>query len=115
MASSKPPLKVTISPGARAELKAIYAYNAEHRSPVEADRWEDFLLEGIDQLTVNHPDGKIVQGFPGLQEVTLRRSNRGHGHVVIFRVDLEAQNIRILHIYHTRQDISGRLRREGNW
>lgn len=113
MASRKPPLEITLSPAARVELRRIYVYNAENRSPGQADRYEDYLLAGIGRLSSRYGDGKPVDDFPGVQAITLRRNSRGHGHVIVYRVDPAGQVIRILHIYHTRQDIPGRMRREG--
>ncbi|MGV3616600.1 MAG: hypothetical protein ACO1SV_14825 [Fimbriimonas sp.] len=44
--------------------------------------------------------------------MSFKRNPRGHGHTVIYRLDVEAATIRILHIFHTAQDIPGRLRTE---
>ena len=109
MATGKPALTLIISPDAQSELKAVYVYNADHWGPTQADQYESFLLTGIAKLVTNHSDGRVVHGFPHLRRVTFRRRRQGHGHVVIYRVDMTEMTIRILHIYHTRQDILGRL------
>ena len=111
MATSKPALTPIISPDAQSDLKAVYVYNADHWGPTREDQYESFLLTGIAKLVTNHSDGRVVHGFPHLRRVTFRRKSQGHGHghVVIYRVDMTEMAIRILHIYHTRQDILGRL------
>jgi len=91
MAGSTPSLTVKLSPGASAELRAIYAYNADHRRSAQADKYEDFLLDGIDKLATNYMAGRPIRGFPDLWGITLRPRSGGHGHVVIYRVDQAAQ------------------------
>jgi len=69
MARRKPKLTVVLSPGARSELKGIYAYNAKHRSLAQANQYEDFLLSHIDRLATEYDDGKDYPEFPDLKSL----------------------------------------------
>ena len=42
----------------------------------------------------------------------LRKSKKGHGHSIIFKVDQAQQLVKVLRVYHTRMDIESRLKRE---
>jgi plasmid stabilization system protein ParE len=112
MARKKPSLAIVLSPTARTELKGIYAYNVEHRSLAEANKYEDFLLSRIARLATEYEDGREVPEFPELKSLTLKPSRRGEGHVVIYEIDLVTQSVHVHHLYHTRMDIQGRLESE---
>jgi len=114
MDAEQPSLIIVFAASARIELDEIWAWNKEKYNAKHAVDYLDFLLEGIGQLATKHGEGKLVDGFPQLKALTLKRSPRGHGHVIIYRVEEAVQRIRILHVYHTRQDIRGRLEMEGN-
>lgn len=102
-------MTIVYAASARAELDEMWAWNVEKHGTALAAEYLDWLQGNIDRLVTGHPDGKPVEGFPHLKRLTVRRSSRGQGHVVIFRMDEIAQRIRILHVYHTSQDIQGRL------
>ena len=112
MARRKPSLAVVLSPGARRELRDIYAYNVEHRSRTQANKYEDFLLSRIARLATEFDDGRQILGFPDLKSVTLKPSRQGEGHVVIYEIDAAAQSVYIHHPYPTNMDIQGRLESE---
>jgi plasmid stabilization system protein ParE len=112
MDARQQPLTVIYAPSARIELNEIWDYNERTYNSEHAAAYVDFLLDRIDALAINYAKGRTVEEFPGLQAMTLKRSSRGYAHIVIYRVDLDAQVVRILHIYHTAQDVAGRLRQE---
>jgi plasmid stabilization system protein ParE len=111
MATSKSPLIVSISPDANDDLWEIWGDNLEEYKSVDhADNYLAFLRTGINQLAATYDDGQELEGFPEFRCVTLRKSKKGHGHYVIYKVDQAQQLIKVLHVYHTRMDIYGRLK-----
>jgi len=110
---TNPRLTIAYARTTRSEINQIWDYNEKKYGRQHAAAYIEFLQDGIDALATTYADDRAVEGFPHLQGITLKRSPRAHGHVVIYRVDQAAQLIRILHVYHTRQDIQGRLKREG--
>ena len=112
MAPNPTPLTVVLTPAATGELAAIWVYNAERYGRTHADQYEAFLADGIDGLSTEHENGTPVEGHPGLRRTTFKPRRRGHGHIVVYRVDHAAQTVRVFHIYHTAQDIEGRLKKE---
>jgi len=106
-------LAIAYARATRSEFDQIWEYNERKYGCEHAAAYIEYLQDGIESLATKYADGRKVEGFPHIQGLTLRRSSRGHGHVVIYRVDHEAKTVRILHVYHSRQDIYGRLAREG--
>jgi plasmid stabilization system protein ParE len=108
MAQSEPAV-IVLSPGAIAELWDIWRYNATRYGEEHADRYEAFLKEGIERLSTDRQDSRTVEGFSELRSVTLKKRRQGEGHIVIYRFDTEANQVNILHIFHTKMDVQGRL------
>lgn len=102
-------MKVVYSPEARQDLRGVWRYNVEHRSVAQANAYSAFLIDGIDHLGTEYDRGRPVGGFPHLLRTTLRRRPRGDGHIVVYEVDPDAEMITILHVFHTKQDVLGRL------
>jgi plasmid stabilization system protein ParE len=110
MASGEPPLSVKISPSANADLWEIWLANLErYQSVAQADGYVDFLKQGINLLASQSSEGRPLEGFPEYRFVTLKKSQRGHGHCVIFKVDLALRTVKVLRVLHTRMDIPARL------
>ena len=98
---ANPRLTIVFAPSTRSEFDQIWDYNEKEYGREHAADYLDFLLDGIETLATKHAEGRSVEGFPQLQGLTIRRSARGHGHGVVYRVDQAAQQVRILHVYHT--------------
>ena len=105
-------MTIIYAPTTRGDLNNIWEYNNKTYGRDHAAAYIDFLQDGIDSLATSPDQGRTVENFPDLKSLMLKRSQRGEGHVVIYRVDQAKQVIRILHIYHTSQDIQGRLTKE---
>ena len=112
MARIEPPLAVNITASAQRELVRIWDYNAEHRSVRQADSWDMFLRATIEKLASTYEEGKFVEGFARLRYVTARKRASDDGHSVIYEVDAAERVVNILHVFHTKQDILGRLEGE---
>ena len=111
MAPDKPLLTVILQPRADADLWEVWKWNAERYGVDHAEGYEAFLKEGLNGLAVNYDAGKLVEGFPELKSLTMRRG-RGDGHIAIYEVDVDAGTVNVLHIYHTKMDVRGRLQRD---
>ncbi len=105
-------MKVVFAAKARVQLDEIWDYNARTYGAGHAGEYIEFLLSGIEELAKEGTDGRTVDGFPLLRAKTLKRGRRGHGHVVIYQVDEDAGIVKIWSVFHTRQDVEGRLRRD---
>ena len=112
MDAKRPRLTLIYAPATRAEFNKIWKYHEKKYNKEHAAEYIDFLPDGIDALTTDPHRGMPVDNFPQLRALTLKRSPRGDGHIAIYRVDQGKQAIRVLHVYHTAQDIQGRLRRK---
>jgi plasmid stabilization system protein ParE len=112
MAENPPTLTVIVSPTAVQELWEIWQYNAHRYSFDHAQEYEAFLAAGIGNLATTYREGRDVEGFPELKSVTLKRSRKGDGHIVIYEIDETEQTVAVLHIFHTKMDVEGRLESE---
>ena len=50
-----------------------------------------------------------VEELPPLRKLLIQKRNKVDGHIVIYEPDLVAGTVNVHHVYHTKQDISGRL------
>jgi plasmid stabilization system protein ParE len=112
MASSKSALVVSLAPAANDDLWEIWGDNAERYGLEHADSYLDFLRTGINRLSSNYDKGWPVEGFAEFKLVTLKRSRRGQGHYIIFKVDEAEGLVKVLRVYHTRMDVKSRLNAE---
>jgi len=112
MARRSPELTVVITATAQRELLRIWDYKAESRGERQADAWDDFLRRTIDGLSTDYDQARPVEGFPELRHVIARKRSSSHGHVIVYEVDSVGQAVNILHVFHTRQDLRGRLEQE---
>lgn len=112
MAKNTPTLTVIVSPTATNELWDIWQYNAQRYSFDHAQDYEAFLKAGIDALATTYNEGRDVEAFPELKSVTLKRSRKGDGHIVIYEIDEAEQTINVHHVFHTKMDVTGRLESE---
>jgi len=113
VASGKPALTVCLSPRAEDDLWAIWGDNLERYQDVHhADGYLDFLRTGINRLATEYGEGRPMAKYPEFKFVTLKKSRRGHGHFVIFRVSESEQIVKVLRVLHTRMDVEERLKKE---
>lgn len=106
-------MQIVFSKAALNELDGIWDWNLEHWGRDQAAKYQQFLEEGIAELAANPENSIPLLEYPGLRKLILKWRLGGDGHVVIFRKQSD-ELIEVLHIYHTKQDISGRLMRELN-
>jgi plasmid stabilization system protein ParE len=112
MAENPPTLTVILSPTAANELWDIWQYNAHRYGFDHAQNYEAFLKTGIGDLATTCHEGRDVAGFPELKSITLKRSRKGDGHIVIYEIDETEQTVGVLHIFHTKMDVEARLESE---
>ena len=103
-------LTVVVAPSARRDLDDIWGYNAAIYGIDHATSYLEFLQDQIQGLSSGPSAGRQVFDYPELRGLTVRRGKRGHGHIVIYRVDEAIETLGVLHVFHTAQDLSGRLR-----
>jgi len=112
MAASKPALTVILTPDAESELWEIWRRNLDRYSYDHAESYESFLKIGINRLATAYEEGDEVERFPELKSITLKRSRRGDGYIVIYEADEEDRSVIVFHIFHTKMDVQGRLESE---
>ncbi len=103
-------LPVVYAPLALQDLDVVWDWNEKTYGPDHAARYVDFLERHIDALGENHPRGRVVESRPELRYMRISRRKRGHGHIVVYRVDADAVNV--LYVFHTAQDWQAKLAEE---
>jgi plasmid stabilization system protein ParE len=98
----KRPLTVVFSEKAREDVLDIWSWNARQYDADHADRHAAFLLHRIEALAARPAAGTVVPEVQGMWRETLRRRQRGHGHIVFYVV--EADVMQIVRILHTARD-----------
>lgn len=109
MASGKPPFIVVIHPEAQEELDEIWVRNVRERGFAHAEAYDANLKKFIEDLSTDFWQGKEVEAGLGLWRMIFRKRSGGHGHVVVYWINKDTENILVVHIYHSRMDILGRL------
>ena len=109
MGDGEPKLTVVITATAQRELIRIWDFNAGAGGERVSDGWDTFLRKKIDVLGVEHYRGRPVKDFPDLKFISAKKRSRAHGHVILFQVDEQGAMVSVLHLFHTSQDILGRL------
>ena len=102
-------LPVVYAPLALQDLDVVWDWNEKTYGPDHAARYVDFLERHIDALAENHR-GRVVESRPDLRYMRISRRKRGHGHIVVYRVDADAVNV--LYVVHTAQDWQAKLEEE---
>lgn len=95
-------LRVVYSAEARLELNGIFEFNLETRGEQWAIRYVSFLEKSIANLEVDYLSGIPILDQDDLRYLIMKRRTRGGGHLAVYQV-AEAE-VRILHIFHTKQD-----------
>lgn len=102
-------MRVSLTPDAEDDLWSIWSFNVDRYGLERADRYVAFLREGIARLAAEYDLGRRVEDSPSLRTMAFRRRMGGDGHIVVYEVDLDAERITVLHVFHTKQDVQGRL------
>lgn len=98
----QPALTVIYSATALGDLDEIWDWNAKTHGPGHAAQYIEFLEQHINALSRDYGTGQVVSARPDLRYLIIRRKNRGHGHVAVYRFD--DHTVSILHVFHTAQD-----------
>jgi|SRR5882724_831547 len=103
------PRKLTVSytADALASLDEIWSWNAHRYHRDHASSYIAFLEAETNKLGVEHACGKPVPSRSGIRYVTIRRKNRGHGHVAVF--EIVGDIVYILDYFHTSQNWQRKL------
>jgi plasmid stabilization system protein ParE len=101
------PLSVDYSPQSRRDLFAIADWNEKEYGVAHAARYIGFLKKIVVSLGRDEIEGHGIEERPDLRFVLARRRNRGHGHVVVYRVHRSA--IEIVRLFHTAEDWTSKL------
>ncbi len=109
MASRKPHLTVSLSRAVENELDEIYRYSIGKHGQKTADRYIALLEEKIYGLATEHHRGKTVGANPGLRYLVIKKRSSGDGHLAVYRVDEAAVTVRVLFVFHTKQDWENKL------
>lgn len=107
MDTDAPALSIIYSKAAHRALDDIWTWNAKTYSGEHATDYIHFLQGRIATLATEHAAGKIVDADPTFRYVTMKRSSRGDGHVAVYR--MKGKTVRILRIFHTKQDWQSKL------
>ena len=91
-----------MSPTALRELRQIWWWNAERHSNLHADEYVQTIRRATDSLAQDFSAGGSLGAGSGLRYMLVRRKQKGHGHVVVYRFDDKV--VDVLHIFHTAQD-----------
>ena len=113
MGSGKSPLTVAYSRSAQLELDEIWDWNAKKRGAPWATNYIAFLRDQVDLLAADPNLGKPVEAAPNLRfsTVKFRAGRQTDGHVIVYRFDLVDRRLRVLHVFHSKQDWVGKLER----
>ena len=103
-------MRVSLSPEAEDDLWSIWSFNVDRYGSSRANDYVSFIRRGIGALVTDHPFGHPVEGFPRLRSTAFRRNPRGDGHLAVYEVDSTAGTVTVLRVFHTKQDVPGRLR-----
>ena len=102
-------MNVVYTPVALNELDEVWDWNARRHDANHATEYIRFLKDGIANLSREPTSGSVVEADADLRYINLKRRSKADGHVVVYRVDDAAQTVRVLHVFHTKQDWQSRL------
>lgn len=93
---------VIVSPKATDDLDAVWQWNEGRCASGHANAYVANLERAIQGLARHHDKGGFVGPGSGLRFMLVRRRMRGHGHVLVYRLD--DRNVYALRVFHTAQD-----------
>ena len=102
-------MRLVVTAQAQLELEDVWRYNAKRRGAAWARSYLRLLDDRIGRLTTEYPEGRPLEGFPNLLSMTFRKNPRGDGHIAVYEVDHDSETVNVLHVFHTKQDVRGRL------
>lgn len=102
MDSSKSNRRVVRSWTAVRQLDEIWQWNIARYGRSHADSYSRYLEEAIDALATGYEKGETIIAWPNVRHMLIRRKNKGHGHIVVYRVNND--RIDVLRVFHTAQD-----------
>lgn len=97
---------------ARRDLDEIWDWNAERRGPDHASSYVESLERQINRLAAEPSLGKVVRDDADLRYLVMQKRPKADGHIAGYRIDVEARTVRVLRVYHTKQDWQTYLERE---
>lgn len=97
-----PPRPIVYAEKALSELDQIFDWNTRTYGSAHAYSYIEFLTDRIHRLASKSDFGRPVPNRDDLRYQVIRRGKKGHGHIVIFRVD--DNQVLVVHIFHTAQD-----------
>jgi len=53
--------------------------------------------------------GKSIENRPDLRYILMKKRNGGDGHVAVYRIEEAKGSVRVLHLFHTKQDWQNQL------
>jgi plasmid stabilization system protein ParE len=104
---------IDFTPRAMADLQTIWLWNAEKYNPSHADQYVEFLRTESESVLVSGISGHPIPNAPELRFLTIRKRNRGHGHVVVFEF-VNPSLVRVLRLFHTAEDWPPKVRMPDN-
>ncbi len=97
-------MKVIYARAAVSELDEIWMWNLEHHGLTQAQAYITFIQDQIESLS-DHPFiGPALSTRSDLRYLVMKWNSAGHGHVAVYTIDQDDENIIIAHVFHTRQN-----------
>lgn len=90
-------IELTLS--ALADLLAIYMYTAQQWGEAQAEEYQGFLNETIQEIADNPEDAPLVQNMRDMRSKVARWKNARQGHRIFYRPTHEG--ISVLRLLHT--------------
>jgi plasmid stabilization system protein ParE len=103
-------MPVVLARPAERDLDEIWDWNKKTYGVDHAFRYLDMLQGQIDAIGAAYSHGKVVESRPGLRYIRLGKRKSGHGHVAVYRIDVDYVNV--VHVFHTAKDWQAKLAEE---
>ena len=87
---------------ARQDLNSIYSWNYHYWGELQADRYQEFLLNVCTSLESGEISGSLVAGREEFQHYLAKWKRAKHGHRIIFR--LEGQELTVIRMIHSAME-----------
>lgn len=97
-------MKYIISREAINDLDGIWLYTSKKWSVKQADRYLNWIIDGVEYLTNNPEAGK---DYSNIKEGYFRF--RVKSHFIFYKINSHKEAIEIIRILHQRMDIDSRL------
>lgn len=107
-------LAIVFSRVALRELNEIWDWNVERNGQQQASAYIDFLRQHISALAKGYERGRAVSTRPDLRFISIQWPKAKHKHIAVYHIDLQAQQVIIAHVFHSRQNWEQTLEEEGS-